>query len=74
MSHLLIIQLERLRKLTAEFNNIMNSKVEYRKKNSSWGSVLLLKARELNHQFVGKRKRIEFSKPVYAGKEMILIF
>jgi len=46
----------------------MNSKVEYRKKNSSWGSVLLLKARELSHHLVGKRKTIEFNKPVYVGK------
>jgi CRISPR-associated protein Cas1 len=46
----------------------MNSKVEYRKKNSSWGSVPLVKARELSHQLVGKRKTIEISKPVYVGK------
>ena len=32
-------------KLTDEFNAMMNSKVEYRKKNTTWGSVLLLKAR-----------------------------
>ncbi|NPE30342.1 CRISPR-associated endonuclease Cas1 [Methanococcoides sp. SA1] len=56
------------RKLTAEFNNIMNSKVEYRKKNSSWGSVLLVKTRELSHQLVGKRKTIDFSNPVYVGE------
>jgi len=56
------------RKVTEEFNSMMNSKVEYRKKNSSWGSVLLLKARELSHHLVGKRKTIEFNKPVYVGK------
>ncbi len=56
------------RKVTEEFNSVMNSKVEYRKKNSSWGSVLLLKARELSHHLVGKSKTVEFSKPVYVGK------
>jgi CRISPR-associated protein Cas1 len=28
----------------------------------------LLKARELSHHLVGKRKTVEFSKPVYVGK------
>jgi len=56
------------RKVTDEFNSVINGKVEYRKKNSSWGSVLLLKARELSHHLVGKRKTIEFIKPVYVGK------
>jgi CRISPR-associated protein Cas1 len=60
------------RKVTEEFNSMMNSKVEYRKKNSSWGSVLLVKARELSHHLVGKRKTVEFVKPVYVGKGMIL--
>ncbi len=46
----------------------MNGKVEYRKKNNSWDSVLLLKARELSHQLVGKRKTIEFDKPAYVGE------
>jgi CRISPR-associated protein Cas1 len=56
------------RKVTAEFNSVMNGKVEYRKKNSSWGSVLLVKARELSHQLVGKRKTVEFNKPVYVAE------
>ncbi|MDR6223327.1 CRISPR-associated endonuclease Cas1 [Methanococcoides alaskense] len=56
------------RKVIEEFNFMMNSKVEYRKKNSSWGSVLLVKARELSHHLVGKRKTIEFSKPVFVGE------
>ncbi|MDR6223476.1 hypothetical protein J2750_001946 [Methanococcoides alaskense] len=56
------------RKVTEEFNSVMNGKVEYRKKNSSWGSVLLFKSRELSHQLVGKRKTVEFSKPVYVGE------
>ncbi|WP_440953770.1 CRISPR-associated endonuclease Cas1 [Methanococcoides sp. FTZ1] len=56
------------RKVTEEFNSMMNSKVEYRKKNGSWGSVLLLKARELNCNVVGKRKTIEFSKPVFVAE------
>ncbi|WP_135604826.1 CRISPR-associated endonuclease Cas1 [Methanococcoides sp. NM1] len=56
------------RKVTEEFNSVMNSKVEYRKKNSSWGSVLLVKARELSHQLVGKRKTIEFINPVYVAE------
>ncbi|WP_440952218.1 CRISPR-associated endonuclease Cas1 [Methanococcoides sp. FTZ1] len=56
------------RKVTEEFNSVINRKVEYRKKNSSWGSVLLLKARELSHHLVVKRKAVEFNKPVYVGK------
>ncbi|MCM1987488.1 CRISPR-associated endonuclease Cas1 [Methanococcoides seepicolus] len=56
------------RKLTEEFNSVMNGKVEYRKKNSSWGSVLLVKARELSHQLVGKRKTVDFVKPVYIAE------
>ncbi|ABE51555.1 CRISPR-associated endonuclease Cas1 [Methanococcoides burtonii] len=58
------------RKVTEEFNAMMNGKVEYRKKNSSWSSVLLVKARELSHQLVGKRKIVEFSKPVYVDKRV----
>ncbi len=46
----------------------MNSKVEYRKNNFTWGSVLLVKVRELSHHLVGKRKTIEFGKPAYVGK------
>lgn len=56
------------KKVTAEFNSVMNGKVEYSKKNTTWGSVLLLKARELAQYLVGKRKTIEFSKPAYVGK------
>ena len=55
----------RAKKLTAEFNPTMNGKVEYRGKNTSWSSVLLLKAKELSHHLVGKRKTVEFVKPVY---------
>ncbi|WP_244603503.1 hypothetical protein [Methanococcoides sp. NM1] len=54
-----------VRKVTEEFNSVMNGKVEYRKKNSTWSAVLLLKARGLSHHLVGKRKTIEFSKPSY---------
>ncbi|MDR6223511.1 hypothetical protein [Methanococcoides alaskense] len=47
---------------------MMNGKVEYRKKNSSWRSVLLVKARKLSYQLVGKRKTIEFIEPVFVVK------
>ncbi|MDA0525773.1 hypothetical protein [Methanococcoides alaskense] len=44
------------RKVTDEFNSLMNSKVEYRKKKKNfWKSVLLLKARKLSHQLVGRQ-------------------
>ena len=43
----------------------MNGKVEYRKKNTTLGSVFLLKARELSQYLVGKRKTIDFQKPDY---------
>jgi len=54
MLHLLVNKYKGGRKVTEEFNSLMNGKVEYRKKNTSWDSVLLLKARELSHHFVGK--------------------
>ena len=53
------------RKVTAEFNSMINSKTKYRNKNTSWGSVLLLKSRELAHHLVGKRKTLDFVKPAY---------
>ena len=53
------------RKVTAEFNSVINGKVEYRKKNSSWSSALLVKARELSHHLVGKRKAVEFKTSSY---------
>jgi len=56
------------KKLTAEFNTMMNGKVEYRKRNTTWGTVLLLKARELAQYLVGTRKTIDFNKPAYVGK------
>ncbi|WP_342305107.1 hypothetical protein [Methanolobus sp. ZRKC5] len=56
------------KKVTEEFNSRMNAKVEYRRKNTIWVTVLLLKARELAQYLVGKRKTIEFSKPSYVGK------
>ncbi len=65
MLHLLVNKCKVGRKVTEEFNSVMNGKVESRKKNSSWESVLLVKARELSHHLVGKRKTIEFMKPVY---------
>ncbi|WP_406661466.1 hypothetical protein V7O66_02790 [Methanolobus sp. ZRKC3] len=34
----------------------------------TWSSVLLVKARELSHCIVGKRKTVEFSKPVYVAE------
>lgn len=68
MLHLLVNKCKVGRKVTEEFNSVMNGKVESRKKNSSWESVLLVKARELSHHLVGKRKTIEFIKLVYVVK------
>ncbi|MBP2029529.1 CRISPR-associated protein Cas1 [Methanohalophilus levihalophilus] len=53
------------RKVTAEFNSMLNSKTKYRNKNTAWSSVLLLKSRELAHHLVGKRKTLDFVKPAH---------
>lgn len=54
------------KKVTEEFNNWMNKKVAYKKQSVMWSYALLLKTRELAQYLVGKKKTIDFSKPVYA--------
>ncbi|SDG05323.1 CRISPR-associated protein, Cas1 family [Methanolobus vulcani] len=53
------------KKVTEEFNNLMNKKVPYKKQSVMWSYALLLKTRELAQYLVGKRKTIDFIKPAY---------
>jgi CRISPR-associated protein Cas1 len=53
------------RKLTSEFNVMLNKGLTYKGKNSSWSSILLLKTRELAFYLTGRRKNLEFVNPVY---------
>ena len=48
-----------LKKVNAKFNFVIEYKVKYRGKNSSWEFVLLVKARESSHHLVGKGKTVE---------------
>lgn len=52
------------KKIAAEFNDQMNSKVVYEGKTCTWSYVLLLKTRELVKFISGSKKQIDFSTPV----------
>ena len=43
----------------------MNEKVVYKKQSVMWSYALLLKTRELAQYLIGKRKKLDFSKPAY---------
>ncbi|MCS3924443.1 CRISPR-associated protein Cas1 [Methanosalsum natronophilum] len=53
------------RKLTNEFNMMLNRKVSYKNTNKSWSYIIFLKARELTHYLTGKKDNIDFNKPLY---------
>ena len=55
-------------KVTAEFNAMLNGKVEYSNKSSPLSLVLLLKSGELVHHLIGKRKTLDFMKPIYQAE------
>lgn len=44
---------------------MLNKTVSYDNKQTTWGSVLLLKTRELSHYLTGKTKRLEFVNPEF---------
>lgn len=52
-----------LKKVNAKFNFVMKYKVEYRGKNRYW-----IKARELDHQLVGKMKTVDLLSHFMQGK------
>ena len=51
------------RKLIEEINNQINTKIKYVGGNRTWSYVILLKARELAHYLIGKRKKLDFTTP-----------
>ncbi len=53
------------RKVVNEFSNMLNKKVSYEGKQTTWGSIILLKARELAHYLTGKKKELDFTIPEY---------
>ncbi|MCC7577130.1 MAG: CRISPR-associated endonuclease Cas1 [Methanomethylovorans sp.] len=53
------------KKVTEEFQNLMNKKVPYQKNSVTWNYAILLKTRELVQYLIEKRNAIEFSKPEF---------
>ncbi len=53
------------KKVASEFSNMLNKPVNYGDKQTTWGSVLLLKARELAHNLIGKSKELDFVSPEF---------
>jgi len=51
------------KKLIEEINNQINTKIKYTGGNRTWSYVILLKARELAHYLIGKRKKLDFTSP-----------
>jgi CRISPR-associated protein Cas1 len=48
-----------------EFSNMLNNKVIYQGKESTWSYVIFLKVRELAHYLTNKNERLDFVKPEY---------
>jgi len=46
----------------------MNQAVSYGDKQTTWGSILLLKTRELAHYLIGKTKELDFVSPEFGGQ------
>ncbi len=53
------------KKVVNEFSNVLNKKVSYEGKQTTWGTIILLKARELAHYLTGKKEKLDFVKPEY---------
>jgi CRISPR-associated protein Cas1 len=53
------------KKIVNEFTNMLNKTVGYGDKQTTWGSVLLLKTRELSHYLTEKTKKLEFVNPEF---------
>jgi len=58
------------KKVANEFSNMMNQAVGYGYKQTTWGSTLLLKARELAHNLIGKTNKLDFVIPEFGGKRV----
>lgn len=50
-------------KLVAEINEQLNARIDYEGGRRTWSYVILLKARELAQFLVGKRRKLDFTRP-----------
>jgi CRISPR-associated protein Cas1 len=57
-------------KVANEFSNLLNKPVSYGDKQTTWGSILLLKTRELAHYLTGKTRELDFVCPEFGGKRV----
>ena len=53
------------RKVVNELSNMLNKKVSYQGKESTWSYVIFLKVRELAHYLTSKKEKLDFVKPEY---------
>jgi CRISPR-associated protein Cas1 len=53
------------RKIVNEFSNMLNKKVGYQGKESTWGYVIFLKVRDLAHYLTSRKEKLDFVKPDY---------
>ncbi|WP_052279157.1 hypothetical protein [Methanosarcina acetivorans] len=53
------------RKVVNEFSSMLNEKVNYQGKESTWSYVIFLKVRELAHYLTTKKEKLDFVKPEY---------
>ncbi|KKG10287.1 CRISPR-associated endonuclease Cas1 [Methanosarcina sp. 2.H.A.1B.4] len=53
------------RKIVNEFSSMVNKKVSYQGKESTWSYVIFLKVRELAHYLTSKKEKLDFVKPEY---------
>lgn len=58
------------RKIVNEFSNMLNKKVSYQGKESTWSYVIFLKVRELAHYLASKKEKLDFVKPEYENERI----
>jgi CRISPR-associated protein Cas1 len=58
------------RKIVNEFSNMLNKKVSYQGKESTWSYVIFLKVRELSHYLTSKKDKLDFVKLEYEIKRI----
>jgi CRISP-associated protein Cas1 len=59
------------RKIVSEFSNIMNKKVSYQGKESTWSYVIFLKVRELAQYLTSKKEKLDLLSPSMKLRELI---
>ena len=58
------------KKVANEFSNLLHKPVSYGDKQTTWGSILLLKTRELAHYLTGKTRELDFVCLEFGGKRV----